>query len=128
MIVFVLVLAYMLGSVPSSVWLGRWLKGIDLRQHGSGNAGATNAFRVLGTPIGFAVLALDMLKRFAAVNLSYLQHGIMPGSQSLMILRIGLGLLAILGHIFPILAGFKGGKGVAAMAGIGLALHPLAAL
>ena len=121
-------LAYLLGSIPSSVWLGRWLTGIDLREHGSGNAGATNAFRVLGKPIGAAVLLFDMLKGYAAVSLSYLQPEIQPGTEPWMILRIGLGLLAIVGHIFPVFAGFKGGKGVAAMAGIGLALHPLAAL
>lgn len=121
-------LAYLLGSIPSSVWLGRWLKGIDLRDHGSGNAGATNAFRVLGIPIGIVVLLLDMLKGYLAVSLSHLQQVIEPGSESWMIFRIGLGMLAVVGHIFPVFAGFKGGKGVAAMAGIGLALHPFAAL
>jgi glycerol-3-phosphate acyltransferase PlsY len=128
LLIALILLAYLVGSIPSSVWLGRWLKGIDLREHGSGNAGATNAFRVLGKPIGSAVLLFDMLKGYAAVSLSYLQSEIQPGTESWMILRIGLGLLAIVGHIFPVFAGFKGGKGVAAMAGIGLALHPLAAL
>lgn len=122
------ILAYLLGSIPSSVWMGRALKGLDLREHGSGNAGATNAFRVLGKPIGTMVLLADMGKAFLAVSLSYLQQEILPGSESWMILRIGLGLLAVVGHIFPIFAGFRGGKGVAAMAGIGLALHPFAAL
>lgn len=122
------ILAYLLGSIPSSVWMGRALKGVDLREHGSGNAGATNAFRVLGKPIGTMVLLADMGKAFLAVSLSYLQQEILPGSESWMILRIGLGLLAVVGHIFPIFAGFRGGKGVAAMAGIGLALHPFAAL
>lgn len=122
------ILAYLLGSIPSSVWMGRALKGVDLREQGSGNAGATNAFRVLGKPIGTMVLLADMGKAFLAVSLSYLQHEILPGSESWMILRIGLGLLAVVGHIFPIFAGFRGGKGVAAMAGIGLALHPFAAL
>lgn len=121
-------MAYLLGSIPAAVWIGRWLKGIDLREHGSGNAGATNAFRVLGVPIGITVFVLDMMKGFAAVSLSHLQQLIQPGSESWMILGIGLGLTAIAGHIFPVLAGFKGGKGVAAMAGIGLALHPLSAL
>lgn len=122
------ILAYLLGSIPSSVWMGRALKGVDLREQGSGNAGATNAFRVLGKPIGTMVLLADMGKAFLAVSLSYLQQEILPGSESWMILRIGLGLLAVVGHIFPIFAGFRGGKGVAAMAGIGLALHPFAAL
>jgi glycerol-3-phosphate acyltransferase PlsY len=128
LIITAAIFTYLLGSIPTSVWIGRWLKGIDLREHGSGNAGATNAFRVLGIPIGIAVLVLDMAKGYAAVTLSQLQHIIQPGTESWMILRIGLGLLAIVGHIFPLFAGFKGGKGVAAMAGIGLALHPLAAL
>lgn len=121
-------LAYLLGSIPTSVWLGRAIKGVDLREHGSGNAGATNAFRVLGKPIGSAVLLLDMLKGFLAVNMTFLQNEITPGSEGWMMLKIGLGLLAVVGHIFPVFAGFKGGKGVATITGVGLAIHPFAAL
>jgi len=120
--------AYLLGSIPSSVWLGRALKGVDLREHGSGNAGATNAFRILGKPIGSAVLLMDMLKGFLAVNLSLLQAEIDPGSERWMMLRIGLGLVAVFGHIFPVFASFRGGKGVAAITGAALAIHPWAAL
>ena len=120
--------AYLLGSIPTSVWLGRALKGIDLREHGSGNAGATNAFRVLGKPIGSAVLLLDMLKGYLAVSLALLQAEIAPGSEAWMILKIGLGLVAVLGHIFPLFAGFRGGKGVATITGVALAIHPFAAL
>jgi glycerol-3-phosphate acyltransferase PlsY len=127
-IVVIVIAAYLLGSVPSAVWLGRAIKGVDLREHGSGNAGATNAFRVLGKPIGTVVLLIDMLKGFLAVNLSYLQHDLDPGSESWMILRIGLGLVAVGGHIFPVFAGFRGGKGVAAITGAALAIHPWAAL
>lgn len=123
-----IILAYLLGSIPTSVWLGRVLKGIDLREHGSGNAGATNAFRVLGKPIGSVVLILDMLKGFLAVNLLLLQDHIVPDTEAWMILRIGLGLLAVLGHIFPVFAGFRGGKGVATITGVGLAIYPPAAL
>ena len=126
--VVIIVGAYLLGSVPSAVWLGRAFKGVDLREHGSGNAGATNAFRVLGKRIGTVVLLMDMLKGFLAVNLSLLQHEIDPGSESWMLLRIGLGLVAVCGHIFPVLAGFRGGKGVAAITGAALAIHPWAAL
>ncbi len=126
--VVIIVGAYLLGSVPSAVWLGRAFKGVDLREHGSGNAGATNAFRVLGKRIGTVVLLMDMLKGFLAVNLSLLQHEIDPGSESWMLLRIGLGLVAVCGHIFPVLAGFRGGKGVAAITGAALAIHPGAAL
>ena len=121
-------LAYLLGSIPSSVWLGKLIRGVDLREHGSGNAGATNAFRVLGRPIGIAVLLLDAGKGYLAVTLSFLQQQIPPGGESWMLLRIALGLLAVTGHIFPVLAGFRGGKGVATLAGIGIALHPAAAL
>jgi len=128
LIIVILILAYLLGSIPSSVWLGKWLKGVDLREHGSGNAGATNAFRVLGKPIGIAVLAMDILKGFLAVNLSHMQDAILPDSEAWMILRIALGFLAVAGHIFPVFAGFNGGKGVATMAGVGLAIHPYAAL
>jgi glycerol-3-phosphate acyltransferase PlsY len=127
-VIIVVAGAYLLGSVPSSVWLGRALKGVDLREHGSGNAGATNAFRVLGKPIGTAVLLMDMLKGFLAVNLSLLQHEIDPGTEQWMLLRIGLGLVAVCGHIFPVFAGFRGGKGVAAITGAALAIHPWAAL
>jgi len=128
MIATILLLAYLLGSIPTSVWLGKALKGTDLRKHGSGNAGTTNAFRVLGKPIGIIVLIVDMGKGLLAVSLSFLQTEMATGSESLMILRIGLGMLAVIGHIYPVLAGFKGGKGVATMAGVGLALNPLVVL
>jgi glycerol-3-phosphate acyltransferase PlsY len=120
--------AYLLGSIPTSVWLGRALKGVDLREHGSGNAGATNAFRVLGKPIGTVVLLLDMLKGYLAVNLSHFQEEIDTGTEAWMLVRMGLGLIAVLGHIFPVFAGFRGGKGVAAITGAALAIHPWAAL
>ena len=120
--------AYLLGSIPTSVWLGKALKGVDLRDQGSGNAGATNAFRVLGKPIGIAVLLFDIAKGFLAVSLLHLQSEIHSGSEAWMLLKIGLGLLAVLGHIFPVFAGFKGGKGVATLTGVALAIHPLAAL
>lgn len=127
-ILIAVILAYLLGSLPWSVWLGKAIKGLDLREHGSGNAGATNAFRVLGKPIGIVVLVLDMLKGYAAVNLAGLQDIFVPGNESWMIFRIGLGLAAILGHVFPVFVGFKGGKGVATMTGIGLAVQASSSL
>jgi glycerol-3-phosphate acyltransferase PlsY len=120
--------AYLLGSIPSSVWLGKAVRGIDLREYGSGNAGATNAFRVLGTPVVVAVLLADIGKGTLAVTLSHLQPLISPGTENWAILRVVLGLVAVTGHIFPVFASFRGGKGVATLAGVGLALHPLAAL
>lgn len=128
MVIVAVGLAYLLGSLPWSVWLGKVFKGLDLREHGSGNAGATNAFRVLGKPIGITVLILDMLKGYAAVNLVFLQNEFEPHTELWMIFRIGLGLVAILGHIFPVFAGFRGGKGVATMTGIGLAVQAFSTL
>ncbi len=128
MVIVAVCLAYLLGSLPWSVWLGKVFKGVDLREHGSGNAGATNAFRVLGKPIGITVLILDMLKGYAAVNLVFLQNEFEPHTELWMIFRIGLGLVAILGHVFPVLAGFRGGKGVATMTGIGLAVQAFSSL
>jgi len=127
-IILLSVLAYLLGSIPSSVWLGKMIRGIDLRDQGSGNAGTSNAFRVLGWKIGVAVLAIDILKGFLAVSLSGLQNELAVDSEGWMIFRISLGVLAVVGHIFPIFARFRGGKGVATFAGIGLAIHPLATL
>ncbi len=123
-----MLLSYLLGSVPSSVWMGRIFRGIDLREHGSGNAGATNAFRVLGKPIGIAVLILDMGKGFLAVQTIHFQDHFETGSSGWILLSIVLGLMAVTGHIFPVFARFRGGKGVATVAGAGLAIHPWAAL
>ncbi len=122
------ILAYLLGSIPSAVWLGRAFRGIDLREHGSGNAGATNAFRVLGSPIGVLVLLMDAGKAVLAVMLAGFQPVFERGSEAFILLQIGLGLLAVVGHIFPVFAGFRGGKGVAALLGAGLAIYPFSAL
>lgn len=126
--IFILAGAYLLGSMPNAVWIGKAFKGIDLRMHGSGNAGATNAFRVLGKPIGIVVLILDMLKGFLAVKLIVSQQELAAGSEAWMLLSIALGILAVVGHIFPVFANFKGGKGVATVTGVGLALFPQAVL
>lgn len=123
---WMLPVAYLLGSVPSAVWTGRLLHGIDIREHGSGNAGATNVMRVLGVRTGLPVLLIDLLKGLGAVLLIHTQHIVQREEELFMILSILLGLVAITGHIFPIFAQFRGGKGVATMAGVCLALHPLA--
>ena len=127
MIYLTIVLAYFLGSIPSAVWLGKYFYGVDVREHGSGNAGATNVLRTLGKKAGASVLFFDMLKGFAAVNLSLLTD-FSHGSNEWTNLRAALALAAIIGHIFPVFANFRGGKGVAAMTGTLFALSPLAAL
>jgi glycerol-3-phosphate acyltransferase PlsY len=126
MLVVVVLLAYALGSLPSAVWVGKYFYGIDVREHGSGNAGATNVLRTIGKKAGISVLLLDMLKGFVAVNLSWLS-GYSPASDEWPGIRAALAIAAILGHIFPLFAGFKGGKGVATMTGTLLALNPAAA-
>ena len=120
--------AYLLGSIPTAVWVGRMLYGIDIRQHGSGNAGATNVIRVLGYKAGIPVLLVDVFKGWLAVELAVWLpiHG--QSSEMLTYICIGMALAAVLGHVFPVYAGFKGGKGVGTVAGAGLALFPLAIL
>ncbi len=121
-------IAYLLGSIPSSVWIGRAFYGIDIREHGSGNAGTTNTFRVLGVKPGIVVFILDILKGALAVSALYLTNAFERGTVTFTNVQLLLGALAVLGHIFPIYVGFKGGKGVATLLGVVLAIHPLAAL
>ena len=122
------ILAYLLGSIPSSVWIGKKFYGIDIREHGSGNAGSTNTFRVLGTLPGIVVFIADIFKGWLAVSLIHFAHNFEPGTAQFVNFQLFLGALAVTGHIFPIYVGFKGGKGVATLLGIVLAIHPLAAL
>lgn len=123
-----LLFAYLLGSIPTSIWIGKLFFNIDIREHGSGNAGATNTFRVMGAKAGFFVFAIDMLKGFAAVRLLYLTDFYIPETGNFVNFQLALGLMAMLGHIFPVFAQFRGGKGVATLSGVVLALHPLATL
>ena len=128
-ILLLLLLAYLIGAIPSSVWIGMRFYGIDVREHGSGNAGATNTFRVLGKKAGIPVLIIDILKGFTAVNLVFLQskfgiNDIVPLTN----LKLAFGFSAVIGHVFPVFAGFRGGKGIASLLGIVLAIHPAAAL
>lgn len=117
MIAILVLIAYILGSIPTSVWIGKVFYKIDVREFGSGNAGATNTFRVLGKKAGVPVLILDILKGSAAVALAY-SSGFETDSQAFINLQLGLGMAALIGHIFPIFAGFRGGKGVATIVGI----------
>ncbi len=120
--VFILV-AYFLGSIPTSVWWGKSFFDIDVREFGSGNAGATNTMRVLGKKAGLAVLIIDILKGTSAVMLAYISD-FATNSTPFINYQIALGLAAVLGHIFPLFAGFRGGKGVATLLGIALAMEP----
>ena len=126
-IAILLVLAYLIGSIPTAVWVSKWMYGIDIREHGSGNAGATNAFRILGTRAGCGVMICDMLKGFLAVKLSILSPFVWT-SEPFVNLQIFLGLAAVLGHIFPIWADFRGGKGIATLFGMILSIQPLVAV
>lgn len=123
-----LVGAYLLGSLPNAVWIGKAFFGIDVREHGSGNAGATNALRVLGTKTGILVLLLDALKGVAAVALGWMVKDAFTNPNLFSMFQLLLGLFALLGHVFPVFAGFRGGKGIATLAGIGTILFPGAVL
>ncbi len=126
--IIALIAAYLLGSIPSAVWIGKIFYGIDVREYGSGNAGATNTFRVLGTKAGIPVLIIDVLKGYVAVQLATIIGNYMPGTQQFVNFKLTLGVAALLGHIFPIYVGFRGGKGVATLLGILSGVHPPAAL
>jgi glycerol-3-phosphate acyltransferase PlsY len=121
----VILLAYITGSIPSAVLAGKIFHGIDVREHGSGNAGATNVIRVLGWKTGVPVLLFDMSKGWFATMLPLFFKLAPEGSALLINLQIVAGLAAIIGHIFPVFAGFRGGKGVATMFGVLVAIHPL---
>ncbi|MBI4931200.1 MAG: glycerol-3-phosphate 1-O-acyltransferase PlsY [Bacteroidetes bacterium] len=125
--IFILLTAYLFGSLPSAVWIGKIFYGIDVREHGSGNAGATNVFRVIGKRAAVPVLICDILKGWIAVKLSFFVAD-MVGKEEFISLQLTLGAAAIIGHIFPVLASFKGGKGVATLLGVTLAIHPLSAV
>ena len=121
------IMAYILGSIPTAVWLGRLFFDLDVRDHGSGNAGATNTFRVLGKKVGIPVLLIDIFKGYAAVNLAFIVAQDYS-TERLVNLQLALGLLAVLGHIFPVFAGFRGGKGIATLLGLVIGVHPQGAL
>jgi glycerol-3-phosphate acyltransferase PlsY len=121
--IFNIILAYLVGSIPTAVWYGKIFHGIDVRQHGSGNAGATNSLRTFGKKAGIIVLIVDFLKGFLAVKAASLFS-----TETDNILPLIMGLAVITGHIFPIFAQFRGGKGVATAMGVLVATFPWAAL
>ena len=122
------ILAYLIGSIPSAVWLGKLFHGKDVREMGSGNAGTMNAIRVFGWPTGFAVFTIDFLKGVLAVMLPILLKMETPYAVQLTNLQVICGFMAIIGHIFPAFADFRGGKGVATIFGIMAVLNLHAAL
>jgi acyl phosphate:glycerol-3-phosphate acyltransferase len=126
--IIVFVLAYLLGSVPAAVWIGMMFHKIDVRQHGSGNAGTANVIRVLGWKTGIPVLIIDLAKGWTAAMLPVFFNIADTGSALLINLQILTGLTAIIGHIFPVFAGFRGGKGVATVFGALLAIQPVLTL
>lgn len=121
-------MAYLVGSIPSAVWVGRTFYNIDVREYGSGNAGATNTFRVLGKKPGIVVLIMDVLKGFLAVKLAFLMGDYDSQSPEFIDFELALAVCGLLGHIFPVFVGFRGGKGVATMLGILIGIHPQAAI
>lgn len=119
LIILLGILAYLLGSIPSAVWIGKAMHGIDVRDFGSGNAGATNTFRVLGKKAGSIVLLMDIVKGFLAtylVNITSINPQISP--YQYVNIQLLFGLLAVIGHLFPLFAQFKGGKGIATLFGM----------
>jgi glycerol-3-phosphate acyltransferase PlsY len=120
----VLALGFLSGSLPWGLWLGRWLRGVDVRELGSRNLGATNVYRSLGAGIGIAVLLLDVAKGALPVWLVPALPLAAAFPSGLEWCRLSVGLAAVLGHVFTMFAGFKGGKGVATTVGVLLALSP----
>ncbi len=125
--VVLIIAAYLIGSIPTSVWISKYFFGVDIRDYGSGNAGATNTFRVLGKKWGTIVMVGDVLKGVAATSLYILLPYYMHNEWERTNFMIGLGLAAVVGHIFPIWADFRGGKGVATVFGMVIAIQPLVA-
>ncbi|MBX2821530.1 MAG: glycerol-3-phosphate 1-O-acyltransferase PlsY [Rhodothermaceae bacterium] len=129
-LLLIVVISYCIGSIPGSLWVGKWIYKTDLRKHGSGNPGATNAYRVLGWKAGLLSTIIDMGKGYVAA-------GLVPGLVSALgidslpdaFIGLGIALLAgaaaVVGHMFPLWAKFKGGKGVNTAAGILIAITPL---
>lgn len=136
-IIILAVASYLIGSFSSALWYGKWLYGIDIREHGSKNAGATNILRVLGWKCAIPVFITDVVKSFVptmffVVLLNHFASTdgntfVEKGSETYYLYQLLFGMMTIVGHIFPVFSGFKGGKGVASMLGLVLALDPLSA-
>ena len=126
--IFFIILAYLIGSIPTALIISKRFFGIDIREYGSGNMGASNTFRVLGSKFGTIVMVSDMMKGVFAVALYNFLPQYLHNELARTNLMIGLGLAGVLGHIFPIWADFRGGKGVATLFGMILAIQPVVAV
>ena len=126
--VLLIIIAYLIGSIPTALIISTKFFGVDIRDYGSGNMGATNTFRVLGSKFGTVVMVFDILKGMLAVGLFYFLPSYIHNEWDRTNLMVGLGLAAVMGHIFPIFAQYKGGKGVATLFGMILAVQPVIAL
>jgi acyl phosphate:glycerol-3-phosphate acyltransferase len=125
--IILLLLAYLLGSVSTALIVGKVGYGIDIREHGSGNAGATNTFRVLGQKAGIIVMIGDIMKGVIAVQLVRLHPGILITTDDFVNFQVILGIASVIGHVFPIWSQFRGGKGIATLFGMVLSIQPSAA-
>lgn len=125
--IYFIIISYLLGSFPSAILVGKLFYNIDVREFGSGNAGATNTFRVLGKKAGLPVLFFDVFKGFISVNLIVFLDIIPYSMDGVFELQLTFGIAAVIGHLFPVFTGFRGGKGIATLLGILIAIHPFAA-
>ena len=123
-----ILLAYLTGAFPSAVWVGKIFYKIDVREFGSGNAGATNTFRVLGKMAGIPVLIMDIFKGWICVNYISCLTNIPQSAEAVFEIQLAFGIAAVIGHLFPIYTGFRGGKGIATLLGLLIGLHAVAAL
>ena len=126
-LIFIL-LAYLTGAFPSAVWVGKIFYKIDVREFGSGNAGATNTFRVLGKKAGIPVLIMDIFKGWICVNYISFLTNIPQTVEAVFEIQLAFGIAAVIGHLFPVYTGFRGGKGIATLLGLLIGLHAVAAL
>jgi glycerol-3-phosphate acyltransferase PlsY len=127
-IISAVILAYLLGSIPFAVWTGLLFFKKDVRKEGSGNAGTTNVIRVLGWKAGIPVFLLDVMKGWMAVSITMFFPEQLLAGDHIYYLGVILAVAVVMGHIYPVFAGFNGGKGIATLLGVGIALYPFSGL
>jgi glycerol-3-phosphate acyltransferase PlsY len=126
--IILIIIAYLIGSIPTALIISKHFFNIDIREYGSGNMGATNTFRILGSKFGTIVMIGDMLKGVFAVALYHFLPYYLTNELDRTNFMLGLGIAAVVGHIYPVWAQFKGGKGVATLFGMVLAIQPIVAI